>query len=158
MTRALTTAAFVALAWGCADGGAAASGPKTTATVSAEVGGAEARRAFLEPYIGAKPYADLGDAPADSAVVFSVHHRDNSGGMIPGPSDWSDLVVARVPPDSLDAWREGMPPTEAPGPSRLRGLPDGPPTDGVTERYGWPHHAVGLDRRRGVVVLRWVTT
>lgn len=66
----------------------------------------EARVAFLENYLPGRRYLAPDDgAPPDSALVFDVWMRNNSGGIVPGPSDWSIRVLARVAPQDLDMWR-----------------------------------------------------
>lgn len=39
---------------------------------------------------------------------FHIVYRDNSTGMIPGPSDWTIRYAVRVDPGDLDLWTEGM--------------------------------------------------
>ena len=122
--------------------------------------------------INGPPYGNLPSAalapldgePADSTVVFD---RWSKSYAFLGPSTRTLHVVARVPPDSLDAWHRrawgwvgpaklerGLPINSDPETEWLATLPPGPPTDGLTEWYGGRRAAVGIDRARGIVAYR----
>lgn len=132
--------------------GSGPSGPPSTDTHSSEVAALEDRRTFVTEYLGPLPYADLEDGAApDSALVFHVAYQNNNGGMVPGPSDWTTKVVARVPTDSLEVWLRGLERADGLDTSWLRELGPGPRVDGIDEWYGGPFRMVGLDRERGVV-------
>lgn len=36
-------------------------------------------------------------------AMFDVDYHDN-GGLVPGPSDWTILVVLKMPPEQIDSW------------------------------------------------------
>ncbi|MEM0963799.1 MAG: hypothetical protein AAGK21_14825 [Bacteroidota bacterium] len=133
-------------------------GPPSTSTDSSEIETLDGRVAFLDAYLGSRPYADLpAGTPADSGLVFSVWYQNNESGILPGPSDWMIDVVARVPPNSLDSWREGIPRADSVEGEWLRSRSSGPPVDGINEWYGDSSRLVGIDRQRGVVAFRWST-
>ena len=130
-------------------------GPPTTDTTSREIAALEDRRAFLDEYLGPMPYADLEDGtPPDSALSFSVVYRNNNSGFVPGPSDWTMQVLARVPPDSFGVWRRDLAPADSLDTSWLETLRPGPRVDGLGEWFGGPFRMVGLDREHGVVAYR----
>ena len=72
---------------------------RTTDTKSAGIKSRELRIAFLKDYF-ASPTEPL---DAEFHLVF----QDNSGGMIPGPSDSDFQVAVRVPPDAVAQWAMG---------------------------------------------------
>jgi hypothetical protein len=45
---------------------------------------------------------------AVEAAEFHVVYHDNSGGGIPGPSDWDMQVVLKVAPQNLSAWTHNV--------------------------------------------------
>lgn len=45
---------------------------------------------------------------AVEAAEFHVVYHDNSGGMVPGPSDWDMQVVLKVAPQDLSAWTHNL--------------------------------------------------
>jgi hypothetical protein len=45
---------------------------------------------------------------AVEAAEFHVVYHDNSGGLIPGPSDWDMQVVLKVAPQDLSAWTHNV--------------------------------------------------
>lgn len=47
------------------------------------------------------------------AAEFHVAYHDNSGGGIPGPSDWDMQVVLKVAPQDLSVWTQNMKVTTA---------------------------------------------
>lgn len=81
---------------------ACASPSKTTDTRSKTLPDDASRRQFLNPYF-----------PLPSEVkdlTFHVTYRDNSGGMVPGPSDYDIRVLAEVKPESVKAWQGQLQP------------------------------------------------
>lgn len=96
----------------------AASPDRSTSTHSDSLPNAAAREAFLEDYVRFdRSYEQL---------AFTVDYRDNSGGLVPGPSDWDICVRAVVPAEELDAWTRGLSPAASPGEGcGLGPLPEG---------------------------------
>jgi len=42
------------------------------------------------------------------AAEFHIRYQDNSGGWVPGPSDWDIQAVMKVRPEDLSRWTEEM--------------------------------------------------
>jgi hypothetical protein len=79
-------------------------GSLTTDTDSRSLPDKDQRLAFLARYLRAKsPIAD---------AEFIIRYRDNSGGTIPGPSDWDIRAVLQVESRPA-AWHEGWVPCAA---------------------------------------------
>jgi hypothetical protein len=78
-------------------------GSLTTDTDSRSLTDKDQRLAFLARYLRAK-------SPIEDAE-FVIRYRDNSGGAIPGPSDWDIRAVLQV--DRPSAWHEGWTPCAA---------------------------------------------
>ena len=134
------------------------SGPPSVTMPSDSLATFAERAAFLDRYLPGKPVAAPADGtPPDSALVFDVWMRNNSGGLVPGPSDWSIRVLARVDSADLDAWRGDLAPADSVDTTWLEGVPAGPLRDGLTEWYGDAFRSVGIDRARGVVAFRSAT-
>jgi hypothetical protein len=87
---------------------AAARDSLTTHTDSQSLSGKDQRLQFLARYLRFKsPVVD---------TEFTIRYRDNSGGAIPGPSDWDIRAVLQVGPKGTGAWREGWVACDAQGP------------------------------------------
>jgi hypothetical protein len=85
--------------------GRAAGDSLTTDTDSRTLPDRPQRLAFLARYLRSKsPITD---------AEFIIHYRDNSGGGVPGPSDW-DIRAALQVADTA-AWRAGWEPCPAAG-------------------------------------------
>ncbi len=53
--------------------------------------------------------------PSDiEATEFHVIYYDNSGGIIPGPSDWKIKAVLKIAPQHLAAWTQNIKATAKP--------------------------------------------
>ena len=77
---------------------------------------------FLERYLIF--FSEVEDAE------FHVVYYDNSGGLIPGPSDWDIRVALKVAPEDIPLWTDGM---EKSVPDQIGiGLWDGLKTERVT--------------------------
>ncbi len=72
---------------------------RSTDTASTSLPTAAARVEFLCSYLLCP------DKPADAAFHVVVH--DNSGGLLPGPSDWFISAVIKVAPDQTERWATG---------------------------------------------------
>ena len=73
---------------------------RSTDTDSAAFGSAAARVEFLDRYLTFR------SVPLDAH--YRVFWSDNSGGRVPGPSDWDLRIVLTLEPDDVPAWIEGM--------------------------------------------------
>lgn len=79
----------------------APAGSLSTDTDSQSLPNRQRRLAFLARYLRAK--SSIADAE------YLIHYRDNSGGAVPGPSDWDIRAVLQVegdpcPADAAPAW------------------------------------------------------
>jgi hypothetical protein len=82
------------LCWGCKS-----SGSRTTNTDSASLASKQLRLAFLRDYLTGP------SEPEDAEFHISFH--DNSGGFVPGPSDFDFQVALKVKPDDVSKWAIG---------------------------------------------------
>jgi len=74
----------------------------TTDTRSSQIASQEDKQAFLARY--------LRFASPVEAAEFHVTYHDNSGGLVPGPSDWDIRAVLRVRSGDTARWTEGLAP------------------------------------------------
>jgi hypothetical protein len=56
--------------------------------------------AFLSRYLSAK--SDI------EAAEFIIEYQDNSGGWVPGPSDWDIQAAMKMQPRDTRLWAEGL--------------------------------------------------
>lgn len=125
--------------------GARSDAPASTNTTSTAFPTLDEKVAFLERYVAfRRHYLEL---------EYGIFYQDNARGCVPGPSDWDISIVARVPPNELSAWGEGMTRVES-QPPELIGLGSQLDTRGVGEWYEGPGKVVGLDRDAGLIVYR----
>jgi hypothetical protein len=52
---------------------------------------------------------------AIEATEFHIVYHDNSGGAVPGPSDWDMRVALKVAPTDVSAWTSGVQETDSAG-------------------------------------------
>jgi hypothetical protein len=103
--RAAARSGLAAVVLAIACSGQAAGGSLTTDTDSRTLPDRQQRLGFLARYLRSKsPITD---------AEFNIHYRDNSGGGVPGPSDW-DIRAALQVADTA-AWRAGWEPCPAAG-------------------------------------------
>jgi hypothetical protein len=74
----------------------------TTDTWSRQFATEEAKLAFLQHYLKLT-------TPVQ-ATAFHIIYHDNSGGIVPGPSDWDILSLLKVRPGDLAQWTLDMQP------------------------------------------------
>jgi hypothetical protein len=72
----------------------------TTDTRSSHFHSTEEKISFLRTYL-------VFPSPA-SAAEFHIVYHDNSGGLVPGPSDWDIRAVLKISPENLASWIEGL--------------------------------------------------
>jgi hypothetical protein len=89
---------LVALAACGTPGGVSAS--LTTDTFSAQFATDAEKIAFLRRYVTLS-------SPVETTEFHIVYH-DNSGGAVPGPSDWDMRVALKVAPADVSAWTSGL--------------------------------------------------
>jgi hypothetical protein len=96
----------------CSSASAPSAASLTTDTDSQSFTDRSARLEFLARYLKTKsPLAD---------AEYVIHYRDNSTGVIPGPSDW-DIRAVLQPSGDVAAWYAGWepcPPADVPAWSR----------------------------------------
>jgi hypothetical protein len=73
---------------------------RTTDTWSSSFDSFEEKIKFLSEYIVIP--SEVKDAE------YHIVYHDNSGGMVPGPSDWDIRVALKILPEYIPLWREGM--------------------------------------------------
>jgi hypothetical protein len=129
--------------------GCAESGPPSTVTSSSEFTTLKEKVAFLNQYVAfERNYKQLD---------FFISYRNNSGGMVPGPSDWDIRVVAQVPPAELENWFSGMKKAEKQEIDWIEGIPTMIDYSGVSDWYFGRGAFVGIDERHSVVLYRNAT-
>lgn len=120
---------------------------RTTDTRSRTLPTAKERTAFLCGYLVCPT------TPSDAA--FHVMFQDNSGGMVPGPSDFTIRAMVKVTPDETELWVRGC--TQAQLEARPAWV-----GDLLAERPGWAPksapdtYSCGLGRTRLVHVKEGV--
>ena len=72
----------------------------TTDTWSSTFDNKEDKLDFLEKYITL--FSEVQD------TEYHIIYHDNSGGMIPGPSDWDIRVALKIAPEDIMLWTDGM--------------------------------------------------
>ena len=126
--------------------GCGQSGPPSTNTSSARFATLAEKVAFLQEYVRFKrTYRQLD---------FAIRYTNNSGGMVPGPSEWDVRIVAVVPPSELGAWTSGLRPAPSPDTGWLAGAPTPIDHSGVTQWFHKGGLVVGVDKGKSVVVYR----
>ena len=124
-------------------------GPPTAKETHSARPNLEDRIEFVETYVTfRRSYEQL---------EYDVWFQNNSGGGIPGPSEWDVHLVAVVPSEELADWiPDGAVEMESP-PTWSTSL-DEIDTTGVSEWYQLGSGIVGLDRKNSVVVYRNTAT
>lgn len=123
------------------------SGPQSISETSAARPTLQDRINFIEQYVTFKRnYLKL---------EYEVQYHNNSGGIVPGPSDWDIRILAVVPPSEIAAW---LPPNQSriskQPPAWLTVMPNTIPIAKVTEWYATGHTEVGVDRNTSTIAYR----
>lgn len=100
INRTILAALLVIFLAGCL--GEAVRPNLTTDTQSSQFTAETAKLAFLQRYVKLA-------TPAQAAEFHIIYH-DNSGGFVPGPSDWDIRVLLKVASADIDQWTAGMQP------------------------------------------------
>ncbi len=121
-------------------------GPATTDTSSQSFAALEQRIDFLERYVSfRRTYIELD---------FHIWFSNNSGGLVPGPTEWDIRLIAKVPPNEIDSW---LAPELIPSPDIekewLQKIPGSEQALGITEWYSKQGLIVGVDRERSLVAF-----
>ena len=121
-------------------------GPPTTETSSSKFNTLSEKVAFLEQYVKfRRTYQELD---------FVITYRNNSYGLVPGPSDWDIRIVARVRSADLAQWTEGLEATASPDVDWLEALPGRIDHTGVSAWFQSGKRLVGVDKRNAIIVYR----
>ena len=145
MKRILPLLSVTALVVGCT-GPASPSGPPSTQTSSSALATRAEKVAFLQKYVTfRRTYVKLD---------YQIRYHNNSGGAVPGPSDWDIRIVAQVPAAELVLWTSGL---TAAGSADTGWLADVSTTidySGVSSWFQSGSIVVGVDEQKSVVVYR----
>lgn len=127
----------------------ARSGPPSTDTSSDKLATLADKVAFLQQYVRFnRNYRQLD---------FSIRYTNNSGGMVPGPSDWDIRIVAQVPPAELPNWWSGLKPVASPDTEWVTSLRTAIDHSGVSRWFQDEGVLVGVDSTNSVVLYRNVS-
>ncbi len=130
----------------CVPGCGGSGSPPTTETSSTKFSTLSEKVVFLEQYVKfRRTYEDLD---------FVISFKNNSGGLVPGPSDWDIRIVAHVPSADLAQWTKGLQPTASPDIDWLKVLPGRIDYSGVSAWFQSGSRLVGMDERNAIVVYR----
>lgn len=126
------------------------SGPPSVNKTSTATAALEDRVNFIEQYVTFdRQYDDL---------EYSVFYQNNGGGRIPGPSDWDIRLVAKVPPEQIQAW---IPADSAKGAAPMtkwyQTTADKIDVSSINEWYADGNRSIGIGRTNSVVVYRSTT-
>ncbi len=123
------------------------SGPPSTRKASSSFATTEEKVAYLHQYVPFKrTYTD---------VDFLVWYQNNSGGMVPGPSDWDIRVIAIVPIDELSKWIVGY--TKVDKSYDLAWVKEISTSINYSDSFEWYQSGriiVGIDRLKSIIVYR----
>ncbi len=101
---------------------------------------------FLEQYVAfRRTYKDL-------SFVISFHN--NSGGLVPGPSDWDITILAQIPKTEIELWTKGLLPTSPQNKDWMKNLPGSIDYSGISTWFSSDNRLVGVDERNAVIVYR----
>jgi hypothetical protein len=126
-------------------------GPASVTETSAARTELADRIAFVENYVTFRRQYERLD--------YNIMYQNNSGGMVPAPSDWDIRLLAVVPAAELDAWI----PVDGEKlddmlPEWLKDLPGTIERDGLTEWYRKSGTMIGVNRERAIVAYRSTST
>lgn len=116
----------------------------TTSTMSTAFTTLAEKEAFLEQYVQFDRHY--------VALDYSIDYHDNSGGLIPGPSDWAILIVAQVPPDDVEQWIGHLPGSNPPASPPTLPMKTAIDYSGVSDWYREGGRLVGVDHSQSVIV------
>lgn len=133
--------ALVVLLAGCGK-----SGPDSTNSTSAGLPTLKERIDFLQRYVKFRRTYE--------SLDYAIQYANNSGGMVPGPSEWDIRLVAIVPAAELAAWVPAGAPVPNVDADWLRSVPTSLDISGVREWYVSGLQVVGVDRTKRIVVYR----
>jgi hypothetical protein len=141
----LVLAALFAL--GCSRSSPSATQPKIIS--SSQFGSLPEQIEALAPYY---------QVPTEVKTLdYEVRVQDNSGGLVPGPSDWSVMLFAKVQSDDLQKWTQGATKQEETGDISWARLPQGfEPTVAPSRFSAPPNIDILLFEQDDLVSLRLI--
>lgn len=88
-------------------------------------------------------------------LEFDLFYQNNSGGFVPGPSEWDIRLIAEVAVPDLAQWHPAQvsPKTQAP-PQWVGEIAGSIPKSGITEWYMQSGVEIGIDAKAGIVAYR----
>lgn len=123
------------------------SGPPSTSQTSVALPQIRDRIEFIEEYVTFRR--------SYSQLEYDIVYHNNSGGMVPGPSEWDIKIRAIVPTEQITDWiPTDVLSSDEQSPQWLRQIPGTIPVDGVTEWYREGRIEVGVDRTKSIVAYR----
>lgn len=132
---------------GCGSG--EQSGPPSTDTRSTTIPELADRIDFLQTYVSFdRQYEQL---------EFNINFKNNSGGFVPGPSDWDIQLVAKVPPHEIPLWTEGLKPSSEEEGLWLSWLAPEIDVSGVDIWYRTSGKVIGVDQKNSIIAYRLST-
>lgn len=137
-TFLLITASF---ALGCGQ-----SGPPSVNTVSDPFATTEEKEEALEQYV-------LFDRNYEE-LDFKIAYQNNSGGMVPGPSEWDICIIAVIPESEVPEWSAGLTPVQDADTEWTKEVPTEIDHSGVNTWFEKGHALVGIDEDNSVVAYR----
>ena len=90
---------------------------------------------------------------------FHVFYKDNSEGMVPGPSDMSISFIAQVPQDEINIWIKGLKViNKKQDLSCFSEVPTEIDYSSISEWYELKANSfIGVDRENAIIIYRFLT-
>ena len=127
--------------------GCGTEGPSSTMTKSDSFTSLTEKINFLNQYvIFRRVYEELD---------FDINYQNNSGGMVPGPSDWDIRIIAIVPQEQLSLWTKELAPyAEMKNIKWLSSVPTTIDYSNIKQWYQGNRKTVGIDPVKRIIVYR----
>lgn len=91
-------------------------------------------------------------------LEYDITYQNNSGGIVPGPSDWDIKLLAVVPASEIAEWiPTNATRVNAQPPNWLIQMPGSIPVTGMTEWYRTGNSEIGVDRATSAIAFRSTT-
>ena len=126
--------------------GCSENGPPSTKTYSDDAKFIQLSKKieFLEQYVNfRRTYKDLD---------FIISFHNNSGGLVPGPSDWDIRIVAQIPKAEIELWTNGLHSISLPNIDWMKNLPGSIDYSGISTWFKSDNRLVGVDEGNAVIV------
>jgi hypothetical protein len=128
--------------------GCSRSGPDSIDTTSAEFTSLQKKIEVVERYVKFRR--------AYETLDFAITYSNNSGGMVPGPSDWDIRLIATVPEAEIQDWIPPGVKSSSVDSEWLKSVPTSLDLSGLNEWYKDEdgHRISGIDRQRRIIAYR----